>query len=126
VKFLGFHHDPAHVYHGFDVFALSSRREGLPNALLEAMSTGLPVVATHVGGIEALVRHRRDGILVAPDSSRELAEAFANLRDDRALRSELGTAARTRILRGFTFQRRMQRMMRVYDGLIPGGVEALP
>jgi glycosyltransferase involved in cell wall biosynthesis len=79
-----------------DVFMLSSRSEGLPISVLEAMSAELPVVATDVGGLAELVVDGETGILVPPGDETALTEALGRLVEDRELRRRLGTAGRAR------------------------------
>lgn len=76
-----------------DVFALSSRTEGLPVAMLEAMSTGIPCVATDVGGV-AYALSEGGGLVVPPKDPRALADALAKITKNRELRTETGEAAR--------------------------------
>jgi glycosyltransferase involved in cell wall biosynthesis len=80
-----------------DVFLLPSYNEGLPMALLEAMSWGLPAIATPVGGIGEVVTHNQTGLLVEPGNVNELAEAMQSLLDSETLRIRLGLAARMRV-----------------------------
>jgi glycosyltransferase involved in cell wall biosynthesis len=80
-----------------DVFLLPSYNEGLPMALLEAMSWGLPSIATPVGGIGEVVTHNQTGLLVEPGNVNELAKAMQSLIDNESLRVRLGTAARIRV-----------------------------
>ena len=89
--FLGYREDPIRVLVAADVFCLSSRFEGLPIALLEAMAAGLPVVATRVGGMPSVVTDGREGRLVPAGDPAALAAALAELRDP-DLRSHLATA----------------------------------
>lgn len=77
-----------------EVFALSSRTEALPLALLEAMAAGLPVVATRVGGVPQLVEHERTGLLVDAGDEAGLREALARLLADPPAARRLGDAAR--------------------------------
>jgi glycosyltransferase involved in cell wall biosynthesis len=79
-----------------EVFAMSSRSEGLPMALLEAMAYRMAVVATEVGGIPEVVESGADGLLVAPEDPAALAAALGELASDAALRRRLATAARRR------------------------------
>lgn len=81
-----------------DVFVLPSYNEGLPMALLEAMSWGLPVITTPVGGIPEVVTHTQTGLLVNPGDISQLAEAVQSLIEDESLRVKLGTDARKRIV----------------------------
>ncbi len=97
VKFLGMCDDPRPVYAAMDVFALPSRQEGLPNALLEAMAMGRAVVASAVGGVPELIEHERTGLLVAPGSVAELAESLTRLASDPSLRERLGREAARRV-----------------------------
>ncbi len=77
-----------------NVFVLPSYNEGLPMALLEAMSWGLPVVTTPVGGITEVVTHYKTGLLVEPGNIRQLAASMEILIDNESLRLSLGNAAR--------------------------------
>lgn len=77
-----------------DVFALPSLREGLPLSLLEAMASGLPVVASPVGGIPTVIRDGANGLLVAAGDVAGLRDALVRLAGDPALRTRLGAAAR--------------------------------
>jgi glycosyltransferase involved in cell wall biosynthesis len=79
-----------------DAAILASHEEGLPNAVLEAMAAGLPVIATDVGGVSELVTDGIEGLLVAPSSPRELARAIERLRRDAPLRARLGQNGRRR------------------------------
>jgi len=94
VVLTGSRDDVAQILPAFDVFALSSRHEGLPIALLEAMASGLPVVATHVGGIPEVVDDGVDGILVPAEDPGALGAAIRKLLDDRDLRSDLAVRGR--------------------------------
>jgi glycosyltransferase involved in cell wall biosynthesis len=82
------------VYGALDVFVLASRHEGSPLALLEAMATGVPVVATRVSGLAEVVRHGTTGVLVEPEQPQALADAVINLLADAHLRRSLADAAR--------------------------------
>jgi len=115
VKLLGFRSDCRDLYEAMDVFALPSLREGLPNALLEAMAFELPTVATPVGGIPRLIVNGVNGILVEAASADALVDALERLAQDGELRSRLGRAARKTIEESYGFHDRMQRIRSVYD-----------
>jgi glycosyltransferase involved in cell wall biosynthesis len=100
------------------VFVMSSRSEGLPMALLEAMAYGMAVVATAVGGIPEVVEDGVDGVLVEAGDAEELAEAIADLATDSGLRKRLARAARARAERLDDVEV-AGRLTRVYERLEP-------
>jgi glycosyltransferase involved in cell wall biosynthesis len=100
VSLLGERTDVADLYHTFDIFVLPSKTEGLPIALLEAMSSGLACLATSVGGVpEAL--EDGSGVVVRPGDWKALAEALGALIEDAPGRVSMGAAARRRALTEF-------------------------
>jgi len=103
VIFLGHRHDISEVLKAYDVFVLSSVAEGLPGALLEAMATGLPVIASRVGGVPEILNNSELGTMVSPRSVDELASAMKGLyRKPEEKRYEIGKALRERVLEGFS------------------------
>jgi glycosyltransferase involved in cell wall biosynthesis len=94
VRLTGERHDVPDLLAAADVFVLSSESEGLPVSVLEAMATGLPVVASRVGGLPELIVDGETGLLVEPRDPDALAAALERLVADRALRRELGAAGR--------------------------------
>lgn len=97
----------------FDVFAMPSRSEGLPLALLEAMLCELPCVATPVGSIGEAIRHEHTGLLVPQDDPDALAAALRRLRDEPELADRLGSAARRAARQAFT----VDTLTRAYEQL---------
>lgn len=93
VHFVGFQSDTSAWYQAMDAFVLPSLTEGTPMALLEAMAQGLPVVATSVGGVPAVVTHRENGLLVPPGDSDSLLAAMNEVARDCALRNQLSAGA---------------------------------
>jgi glycosyltransferase involved in cell wall biosynthesis len=85
-----------------DVFVLTSLNEGLSNTILEAMATGLPVIATAVGGNGELVVDGETGSLVAPSDVDALAARLARYRQDPALAARHGRAGRSRVVAQFS------------------------
>jgi len=98
VRFLGERADVERLLPLFDVFVLSSRDEGIPNALLEAMAAGRPAVATAVGGTPEVLEDGRTGWLVPPGDPPALAAALATALVDRDEAARRGAAARREVL----------------------------
>jgi glycosyltransferase involved in cell wall biosynthesis len=94
----------------------SGKREGIPVALMEAMSAALPVVATTTGGIPELVEHDGSGFLVPPADPDALANALERLASDPALRERLGRAGRETILREFDQRRCAADLVALIEG----------
>lgn len=95
-KFLGQRLDVLRLLAGSDLFVLSSHHEGLPVALMEASSVGLPIVATRVGGIPTVLEDGVDALLVEPGNPAALAQAIRVLVNDEGLRVKLGEATRAK------------------------------
>ncbi len=102
----------------FDVFALPSLNEGISNTILEAMATGLPVVATDVGGNPELVVDGETGALVAADDPEALAGAIGRYTADAALREAHGAAARRRIETSFSLEAMVTTYLSLYERLL--------
>ena len=96
------------------LFLLPSYHEGMPMALLEAMSWGLPVIATPVGGIPQIVTNDVNGLLVAPGDVAGLATSITRLLENPGLRTRLGGAARTTIENGFSMQEALTKLSTIY------------
>jgi glycosyltransferase involved in cell wall biosynthesis len=97
-----------------NLYVSASRREGLPLSLLEAMSCGLPVLATRVSGHEEVVVHDHTGLLVPPDDPAALADAAAALLGDPERRRRMGEAGRERVEREFSVSRMVAATAAVY------------
>lgn len=119
--FAGSREDVPELLRSFDVFALSSRVEGISNTILEAMATGLPVAATRVGGNAELVEDGVTGTLVPPRDPEALAEALARYVADARLRREHGSRARSKVEKEFGLDGMIARYLGVYDGLLAKG-----
>lgn len=103
-----------------DVFVHPSLTEGTPNAVIEAMAHGRPVVATAVGGLPDFVTEEV-GILVEPGDTAALGEAMQRLAQDPALRRSMGRAAREKYLRLFTGEAVMPLLTEFYRDVLAGG-----
>ena len=100
-----------------DIFVQPSLRDGLPNALLEAMACEKPVLATPVGGIVDAVLDCRNGRVVSTNNVDELAGAMDELLADEGVRNQLGRAGRQTILDKFTLQSELNGNLSVYHRL---------
>lgn len=110
----GFRDDPAPLVGGADILVLPSAAEACPMALLQAMSCGIPVIASRAGGIPEIVRDGVDGILVDTGDDQALRAALERLAGDVALRRAMGASARQRVLDHFTLRHCAERMVDVY------------
>jgi glycosyltransferase involved in cell wall biosynthesis len=106
--------EPEKVLRHCQVFVLASLSEASSNVLLEAMATGLPVVATRVGGTPALVDDQRTGLLVPPDDPQALADAILSLLEAPACAGEMGAEGRRRALGEFGLDRMLERIDAFY------------
>ncbi len=93
VIFAGFQTDTAPWYSAMDAFVLPSLTEGTPMVLLEAMASGLPIIATAVGGVPAMIRSEENGLLVPPADPMRLLEAMQATAANRELRERLSAGA---------------------------------
>ena len=98
-----------------DVFAIPSIHDGCPNAMLEAMMAGCPVIGTDVDAIGEILTHEEDALVVPPSSAREIARAIRRLAQSPELRQALGHASRAKVLRDLAPAVEQQNWARVYD-----------
>jgi glycosyltransferase involved in cell wall biosynthesis len=99
------------LYGDADIFVFPSTDEGMPNTVLEAMASGLPVIATRIPGVEDLIEDGRNGILVPPADTIALQHALASVLHDKARRAALGKAARHHVMEAFTWRKSAERYM---------------
>jgi glycosyltransferase involved in cell wall biosynthesis len=104
---------------GFDVLALTSKSEGHPLVVLEAMARGLPIVATGVGGIADTVQSGANGFITPPGDTGAIAEALDKLASSLALRARMGEASRA-ISRQFSADRMVERTLAFYEEIVTG------
>jgi len=116
--FAGDRRDVPALLTALDVFVLSSTTESFPNAVLEAMAAGRPVVATDVGGIPELVEDAVTGYLVAPGDTVEMSQRIWRLLQDPAECRRMGAAGRARVAREFTPAKMKQRLEALYDRML--------
>jgi len=117
VIFVGLVDDVSPYLQAADLFVLPSATEGLSNALLEAMSTGLPVVATSIGGAQELIDHKKNGWLIPPENMTELQEAILYLFGNEQDRFRMGEQARQKIVGEFDLNLIARRLKDLYVSL---------
>jgi glycosyltransferase involved in cell wall biosynthesis len=98
-------------YQSADIFTFPSKHEGMPNSVLEAMSCGLPVLATRISGNEELVHDGTNGFLVAPSTPHALTAALTNMLATPGQRSTLGAESRRIVLQSYDWQRAAREYM---------------
>jgi glycosyltransferase involved in cell wall biosynthesis len=106
------------LYQNATIHVVPSHYEGLPTVLLEAMSCGLPVVATNVGGASDVISSGKNGFLVPPKSPQLLAKVILKLLDDDKLRMEIGEAARKTIERSYTWDKIADKIQKCYEDVL--------
>jgi len=121
VRFLGIRADVADILRASDMFVLSSRVEGNPMSVMEAMAAGLPVVSTAVGGVPELVRAGETGLLVPSEDAAALAQAMQALVDDPVRRQAMGAAARQHAVAHFDIRHTVRGYEQLYESLLKGG-----
>jgi glycosyltransferase involved in cell wall biosynthesis len=107
VNFLGWQNGDGLVrrYAQANLFVYPSRHEGMPNAVLEAMACGLPVLASHIAGNEELVTHKETGLLVPTEDATALCAALSELLPDSEMRERMGAAGRKHVEAQYSWQR---------------------
>jgi glycosyltransferase involved in cell wall biosynthesis len=117
------------ILRGLDVFVLPSLSEGISNTILEAMATGLPIVATRTGGNPELVQEGETGLLPAPANDEALALAIGRYVQDPVLRVTHGTRARQVALERYSLGNMVSRYADIYRELLeqrcPGALQAV-
>jgi glycosyltransferase involved in cell wall biosynthesis len=117
VEFAGEHEDVEAWYPRFSAFVNSSHYEGMSNTLLEAMASGLPLLASRVEGNASWLEEGRDALFFPPADAEALARRMAELALDPALRARMGAANRLRVEREFDNARFLSRYVEIYRGL---------
>jgi glycosyltransferase involved in cell wall biosynthesis len=116
----GDRHDIPELLQSMDVFALPSLGEGISNTVLEATASGLPVIATDVGGNPELVQDGFNGLLVPVGDDAALADAITDLVIDADRRETMGANAAGKVRAAFDWRRTVAEYLSVYDELIGG------
>ena len=119
VIFLGVRDDVPNILRSVDLFALTSLSEAASLSLMEAMASGLPVVATDVGGNPELVRDEVEGLLVPRGDRDAIGEAILRILDDPAGAATMGAAGRATAKRRFQIDRTIENYMRLFYDVVP-------
>jgi glycosyltransferase involved in cell wall biosynthesis len=114
LRFLGHVEDAPEFYASIDVFVLTSRYEGLPYSVLDAMHHSLPVVAFDVPGVRDVVTHAVTGLLTRPGDVRGLADTVVSLVENPALAWRMGAEGAARIAREFRFEQQVDALVELY------------
>lgn len=115
VKFLGFWDNLQEIYSTLDIFVLPSISEGFPIVNLEAMASGLPVVATNVGGVPEAIINNVNGILVPPNNKNALRDAILILINNKELREKMGEAGRCNAIKYFNEKDMAKKIFEIYN-----------
>jgi glycosyltransferase involved in cell wall biosynthesis len=118
VEFAGDVSDPSDLYRVVDLLVIPSDHEGTPNVALEAMASGLPVVATRVGGLPDIISHGENGLLVEPDDEQALYSALREMIDDEALRRQCGQRAREFVVKNCATSLLRSRLEGLYERVL--------
>jgi glycosyltransferase involved in cell wall biosynthesis len=118
VVFTGYQENINAYYRILDLLVLPSRLEGHPNTVLEAMSFGVPVLASRVGGVPEII-DGPNGVMVEPGDPIALADRMIELLRDEGLRRTIGANGRNSLYPKFSPERRAREIMSVYDELVP-------
>jgi len=124
VVLAGYRADVPGILSAADGFVLTSLWEGLPKALLEAMTVPLPCIATEVSGTEEVIRHGVDGVLIAPGDKHGCAEAMVLLASDSSFRRTLRENAAERV-KLFTVSNQARTLLGIYERLCANSTEAV-
>ncbi|HET6453332.1 MAG TPA: glycosyltransferase family 4 protein, partial [Armatimonadota bacterium] len=119
VEFMGFRRDALQVAAGWDVFVLASTRETFGLALAEAMSQGVPVVASDIGGIPEMVDGETTGLLAEVGNAEDFAENICRLLEDPELAGRIGKAGNEFVRASFTSEGMMEEIQGLYERQTP-------
>ncbi|MBD3178521.1 MAG: glycosyltransferase [Candidatus Latescibacteria bacterium] len=119
IIFLGFRKDIHRIMAATDIFVLPSYREGFPRTICEAMSCGVPVIATDIRGCREAVDHSETGLLFNPGSRSELSKALEDLLTHRGIRIRMGENGRKKAERELSEKRVLETQLEIYNNLAP-------
>ncbi len=120
VRFMGRRNDIPEILRASDIFVLCSHPvvETFPLSVLEAMSSGLPVISTRVGSVETIVQEGTDGLLIEPGEETALVRAIETLGGDETKRRGFGQAARNKVVERFSLDEMVAKYVTLFKGLL--------
>ena len=118
VIFMGRHNDIHKILQALDAFILNSKTEGMSYAILEAMASGLPVIATNVGANTELIGHGIEGYLYSPGDLKSLSGYIAELIRNEACLSKMGEAARNKIVKSYSINKMVSSYKDLYEEVL--------
>jgi sugar transferase (PEP-CTERM/EpsH1 system associated) len=117
ILFIGRRNDVDKILQALDVFILSSKTEGISYAILEAMASGLPVIATDVGGNKELISHGCNGYLVPRGDVGLMAHYIASVRRNSSLMSKMGRNGREKVLKNYSLKGMVSAYKNLYQNI---------
>ncbi len=118
IHFAGVQPNIPEILNALDIFVLPSRSEGMPNAVLEAMACGIPVIATAVGGTSEVIEDGKNGILIASEDEPHLIQALTELIQNHEKRLAFGLEGRRRVLSQFSLKNMVSEYQMLYESLL--------
>jgi glycosyltransferase involved in cell wall biosynthesis len=118
VRFMGAVSNPSEIYQMFSIFVLSTHYEGHPLVIFEAMSFGLPIVATRISSIPEVIKDRVNGLLVKPKDPHDMAEAIQKLLTDQLLYIQLSEASLKTFKAQPSVSEWAERVLSVYEEVV--------
>ena len=103
-----------------DIFVFPTYNEGLPNAIMEAMACGLPVVATEVGGIPEVVKDGENGILIDKKDVKSIVHSLEKLIENKSMCKKMGEHGRITIEEKFSWNNSAKKLIEIYNKIIDG------
>ena len=120
IRFYGWQRDIQQLYSSLDLLVVTSKNEGTPMSVIEAMAAAKPVVATRVGGVPDLIRHGWNGMLAEPGDADQLAKLVIDLLDDSQLAKRLARNGREFVAQQFTIQCMIDTIVPLYEEALCG------
>ncbi len=114
VHLVGFVSDAYRFDRAFDVFTLSSIKEGLPTVLLEAGQAGVAVIATHISGVPDIIDHEKTGLLVEPKNAQDLADKLCDLLQNPQKRNTFSEALQKKVIQQFSLEQMIEETLKLY------------